>query len=495
MTRIVPTEWLSLEEERSLVEALLSRTPFSSSAERLWQIVYPGYALALFEISAGNTLHLHLQPTGDPICPACGKACARIKDSSERTITEASFLGVERTLVHLKIRRVRCECGCCRTERITWLDPHCRYTRRLASEVQTALRCGRSVSEVSLSFDLNWKAVKTLDKEQLKFLFDDPDVSGLRRMAIDEFAIHKGHKYATAFMDLDTGKVFYVVKGKTQKAIEVVFEWLKDKGVADQIECVAVDMNAGFPAMVKKHLPKATLVYDLFHVMQHFTRDVLIEGRKFLFKEKSQALSAAAGDGDAPNVGTTPKDVRKAKREAKKELRGAEWLMVRSINTLLESARERLGNLIKDNAMLAALYPIAEQLRGIWRATSREEAAALLAELTELLDAIAEQFSFQPARLFAAMLRRRSSGIVEACTHRVGTNRLEGANNKIKVLKRIAYGFRDFEYFALKIKGLLPGKGRSPWDRLSNGRVVVGNAIRDTQLWGGPTSIETSLAR
>ena len=56
-------------------------------------------------------------------------------------------------------------------------------------------------------------------------------------------------------------------------------------------------------------------------------------------------------------------------------------------------------------------------------------------------------------------------------------------------LKRIAYGFRDFEYFALKIKGMLPGKGRSPWDRLSHGRVVVGNAIRETQLWDGATSL------
>lgn len=488
MNRIVPSECLSLEEERSLIEALLSRTPFSSSGERLWQIVYPGYSLARFDISPGSTLDLHLEPAGDPICPACGKACTHIKDSSKRTVKEASFLGVERTLVHLNIRRVRCNCGCRRTERITWLDPNCRYTRRLALEVQTALRSGRSISEVSCSFNLNWKAVKGLDKDQLKFLFDDPDVSSLRRMAIDEFAIHKGHKYATAFMDLDAGKVFYVVKGKTQNAIEVVFQWLKDKGVADQIECVAVDMNAGFPAMVKKHLPKATLVYDLFHVMQHFTRDVLIEGRKFLFKEKSKALSAAA-EAEASNAGSTPMDLRKAKREAKKELRGAEWLMVRSIDALLESARERLGNLIKDNAMLAALYPIAEQLRGIWRAASRENAAALLAELTELLDAIAEQFNFQPARLFAAMLRRRSSGIVAACTHRVGTNRLEGANNKIKVLKRIAYGFRDFEYFALKIKGMLPGKGRSPWDRLSHGRVVVGNAIRETQLWDGATSL------
>ena len=51
MNRIVPSECLSLEEERSLIEALLSRTPFSSSGERLWQIVYPGYSLARFDIS------------------------------------------------------------------------------------------------------------------------------------------------------------------------------------------------------------------------------------------------------------------------------------------------------------------------------------------------------------------------------------------------------------------------------------------------------------
>ena len=49
MNRIVPSECLSLEEERSLIEALLSRTPFSSSGERLWQIVYPGYSLARFD--------------------------------------------------------------------------------------------------------------------------------------------------------------------------------------------------------------------------------------------------------------------------------------------------------------------------------------------------------------------------------------------------------------------------------------------------------------
>lgn len=119
MNRIVPSECLSLEEERSLIEALLSRTPFSSSGERLWQIVYPGYSLARFDISPGSTLDLHLEPAGDPICPACGKACTHIKDSSKRTVKEASFLGVKRTLVHLNIRRVRCNCGCRRTERIT----------------------------------------------------------------------------------------------------------------------------------------------------------------------------------------------------------------------------------------------------------------------------------------------------------------------------------------------------------------------------------------
>ena len=62
MNRIVPSECLSLEEERSLIEALLSRTPFSSSGERLWQIVYPGYSLARFDISPGSTLDLSSLP-------------------------------------------------------------------------------------------------------------------------------------------------------------------------------------------------------------------------------------------------------------------------------------------------------------------------------------------------------------------------------------------------------------------------------------------------
>ena len=53
------------------------------------------------------------------------------------------------------------------------------------------------------------------------------------------------------------------------------------------------------------------------------------------------------------------------------------------------------------------------------------------------------------------MLRRESSGIFAACIHRAGTFRLEGANNKIKVLRQIVCSFKNFEYFALKIKGLL----------------------------------------
>ena len=69
------------------------------------------------------------------------------------------------------------------------------------------------------------------------------------------------------------------------------------------------------------------------------------------------------------------------------------------------------------------------------------------------------------------LLERHSAGILSTCRHRVGTNRLEGAN-KIKVLKRNAYGFRDFEYFALKVKGLQPGKENSAWKELDGLKMV-----------------------
>ncbi len=108
--------------------------------------------------------------------------------------------------------------------------------------------------------------------------------------------------------------------------------------------------------------------------------------------------------------------------------------------------------------MVTDLYLFVAKLREVWTAASEHLARTLLAEVVDLGKAIAEAHEFKPIDRFVKMLTRRADGIVTACIVGLGTNILEGANNTAKVIKRVAYGYRDFEYFALKLKGAFPGR-------------------------------------
>lgn len=479
MTRIV-SEYASTEET-SLANLLRRKIPCLANvplceAERYWMSMYPGFTLHSHEITSDGVQQIgyfYLSPTSDPVCPNCGQTTSRIKDSKPRTVIEQPLPGLHRTYIHFHLRRVRCKCGCCKNERLPWLDPKQRITRRAASAVQQAVRLeGNTISKVSSMFGINRKAVKELDKRQLKKLFDKPQIGRLRRIAIDESALHKGHRYATAFMDLDTGQVFAVAKGKRKDDIRPVFEDLKQRGLLESIECVAVDMNAGFAAVAKDYLPQADVIYDLFHILQNFTAMVLAPARKHMVKLKAVELreefEKRRQDGQTP----TREWLNKQLRDVRRDYRKSEWLLVTPADALKPERQQRLEKLIEDNALLAALYPVAGKLRELWRADTVEDAMECLADIIEILKAVSESFDFKEVLSFARLLENHSDGILNACKHRVGTNRLEGANNKIKVLKRNAYGFKDFEYFALKVKGLLPGKGCSAWWELSGFKMV-----------------------
>ena len=141
------------------------------------------------------------------------------------------------------------------------------------------LRQGQPASWVAQQFHLDWGTEERLDKMMLKKFYEHVDVSPLRRLAIDEFAPQQAHKYVTIFMDLDTGKIIFACRGKINAAVRKGFEMLKAEGVLDQIQTVAIDMNAGWPKLVREYMPKADISDDLFHVIANFTVDVLKEAK------------------------------------------------------------------------------------------------------------------------------------------------------------------------------------------------------------------------
>ncbi len=413
----------------------------SSAADRYFLEAYPGYRLVDFSTCAiTDSITLRLEPEGPAVCPKCGQRCYKFHASSLKTVRCAPRDGFQRTFVEFPLRRVRCACGCKGNEVVPWIVAHSRLTNKFAAVIQMDLRGGATCSATAAKFQIDWTTAKRLDKEQLQFCFSEIDLSNTRHLIMDEFAIHKGHNYATAIMDADTHQVIYVCKGKSGKEVKGFFEMLEAKGLAKNIRSVATDMNACFPSLVRQYLPNAVVLYDGFHVLQMFTRDVLQAAKKVCLDKALATLTGAALNA------------------AKRLLSSSQWVLVKPSDSLDQGQHDKLLKLRQDNQLLNDLYPLADMIRNLWKCKNKQEAARLLEQLRQLCQSIANAHNFEPARDFAKMLKRRADGIVEVGRFGFSSCPLEGANNKIKVLKRTAYGFRDFEYFRLKIYSILPGK-------------------------------------
>lgn len=423
----------------------------ANASDALFSMKFEGYRVDHFQFDPYlQRLIINLEPTGDPICPRCGKPSRKVHDRTLRDIRDTPIVNCEEVILRFRIRRVRCSCGCHQCEKLSWLEPKARLTNAFVGWVQALLRLQVSISDIVRFTGLSWDTVKQYDKLQLEHLFGQMDLSRVRHLAIDEFSLHKGHRYATVVMDIEERRVIWVGVGKTVNSVKPFFDLLRQKGLCERIRSVSCDMNAAYPKMVRDNLPNAVILYDLFHVMKHFTEEVLIEAKKRLWAEHNPNLSLD-----------------------KSSLRGVEWLLVRHSEGIKPKKQELLNTLLQDNQLLAALYPIAQMIREIWSTKSQHLAHRLIENLRHLLHDIYHRFEFKPAKSFAMMLHRREEGIVWNGQFGFGTNRLEGANNKIKVAKRIAYGFRDFDYFALKIKAMLPGIHYSPWTDFHPGQAIL----------------------
>ena len=461
MTHIVPDPADIIRQIRALPEDSFQpyhgdrrkRRPYSFIYQPELESQFPGARCIGIECKNGER-RISMAMTGPARCPKCGKLCDRVHGYVTRFLRDCPTPGNETTLIQLEIRRVRCSCNFRGNEQIPWLLPRRQLTLQFRALLQDELRNETAISKIARAHCLSFHTVKNIDMDQLLKYYDEVDVSHVRRIAIDEFALEKGHKYATTFMDLDTGAIFYVVKGRTVKAVEKGFKYLKDKGVLDQIQAVACDMNAAFPKLVAKYCKNADLVYDLFHVVAHF-KEVIRRARLDI-------------------VGHLEEKARRAKSRL---LRNIEWSMVMPRERLSEKHSKYLDKVLADNELLAALYPILGAVRSIWCAPSRAEAELQIDVAADLMREIKEKYGFPAAEGFADMLTSHKDGLLMAHKHRIGTNKLEGANNKIKVLKRIGYGYTDFKYFSLKIKSTICGTVNVMARYLRRGEAVMPDGI------------------
>jgi len=220
-----------------------------------------------------------------------------------------------------------------------------------------------------------------------------------------------------------TGAVIFVGQGKGKEALDPFWKRLGKR--RRTIKAVAIDMGHSHLSAVWEHLPKAAVVFDRFHVIK-------------LYNQKLSDLRRQVQNG--------------AEAMAKDVLKGTRWLLLKNPQSLDESKNElnRLEEALRLNQPLATAYYLKEDLRQFWEQPDKPSARRFLRDWI----ARAEASGITVLKKLVRLLYLRRFGLLAWYDHSISTGPLEGTNNKIKTIQRKAYGFRDAQYFTLRIYSL-----------------------------------------
>jgi transposase len=356
-------------------------------------------------------------------CALCGSRRVAPRGHQQRTF-RAVPIGGKPVDITLDIPRVACSaCHVVRQVPLDFADPRRSYTR---SFERYALQLSRlmTIQDVAQHLQVGWDTIKDIQKRDLQHRFKKPRLARLKQIAIDEIAIGKGHRYLTVVLNLETGAVVFVGDGKGADAL-LPF-WKRLRACQARIEAVATDMSAAYIQAVREHLGEVVHVFDHFHVIKLFN-DKLSDFRRELHREATDKLH---------------KDV----------LKGTRWLLLKNPENLdpKRNERERLEEALRLNQPLATVYYLKEDLRQIWEQPDKATATRVLEDWIRR----AEASCIKVLQKFAATLAMYRTGILAYYDCRISTGPLEGTNNKIRTMQRQAYGFRDQEFFKLKILAL-----------------------------------------
>lgn len=396
-----------------------------------WLGGWEGYRVCGVERVEGepDEIWISLEPSGDfgPVCEGCGKPVTAVHEIVMRRIRDLPILDA-RTWLEVPRRRLHCpRCGP-KLEHLSWLGRYARVTKRLAENV--ARLCGfLPIKRVAEVYGLHWNTVKAIDKRYLTEKLGPVELSGVSVIAMDEFAIQKGHRYATVVVDPTVKRVLWVGRGRAREDVRPFFELLGEDG-RKSIEAVVMDMSAAYENEVRHQCPEAEIVFDLFHVVAKY-------GREVIDRVRVDEANRLADD-----------------KTARKVVKSAKWLLLRNRDTIKKHEdRIRLDELLAANQALLTVYVLKDDLKELWRHRNKTHARAAWDSWFQR----AIESRITPLVAFAKKLKAYLPGILAHATWPLHTSLLEGINNKIKVIKRMAYGFRDDEYFFLKIRAAFPG--------------------------------------
>lgn len=281
------------------------------------------------------------------------------------------------------------------------------------------------LSDVAGLTGLAWDTVKDLVKQRLERDYSRPQLQGLRYLSIDEIYTGRTGKFYTLVIDLESGRIVWVAKGKQGKTLKPF--WRALRRAKAKIAAVCCDLSAASWSAVVEHLPAAAVVFDRFHLVK-LMNEKLDDLRRALWREATEGM--------------------------KKVVKGTRYLLLMRLDNLGEEQVPKLAAAVKANEPLWMGYVAKEMMRLIWDQPTKRKMASYLKEWC----VVAAGSGVSQLQSMARTGAKHTWGILNWWNHPISNGRMEGINNKVKAMLRQHYGLRDERFFILRLLGLHESK-------------------------------------
>lgn len=343
-------------------------------------------------------------------CPSCDQTKeGEVHDTQERTWRHLNFFQYE-TYLHARVPRVRCgACGVKQVE-VPWARPGSGFTLLFELLVLSLAR-EMSVAAVAEMTGEHANRLWRILEHYVERARQAVDLSGFRKLGIDEFSLRKGHVYMTTFSDLEASRVVFLGEGRDKGVVGAFVEDLESRGVdPGRIEVVCCDMWDPYLNGIERLLKDSRVVFDRFHVMNQINK----------------ALET----------------VRREEQSHNSVLKKSRFLWLKNPKNLTARQEVRLRMLKRLDLKTVRAYHLKLALARFWDMADPAEAVAYLKRWYFW----ATHSRLQPVIQAARTIKRYWKGVISFLETRVTNGMVEGLNSKIKTAMKRAYGFKHADY-------------------------------------------------
>ena len=348
-------------------------------------------------------------------CGRCRRRCPRYDGGAGRRRWRALDVGTMRAFVEADAPRVSCPEHGVVVAAVPWARHGAGHTRAFDDLAAWLVRY-TSKTTVSTFLRVAWRTVVAIvTRVTVELDAEAGDrLAHVRRIGIDEISYKRGHKYLVVVVDHDTGALLWAKEGRDKKTVGAFFDLLGDERCA-KIELVSADGADWIADMVGLRCPQAKICIDPFHVVSWAT-DALDLVRREVWNEARRAGQTALARG----------------------LRNCRFVLWRNNEDLTARGQAKLAFIQKTNNKLYRAYLLKEQLRQVFAPGGPERIQLLHKWLSW-----ASRSKIPAFVDLARRMHRYRGDIANTLTHNLSNARVESVNTKIRLLERVAYGFKS----------------------------------------------------